>query len=224
MQSLRKLPAVAVYALAMAYMESAVVAYLREMYGITDIAHDLPRMSGRIAAIETGREAATVIMLLTVGWIAGRRLQDRLGYFVFAFGLWDIAYYAWLMLFVGWPRSPLDWDILFLIPVPWWGPVLAPALIAAMMCVGGAAAVVQAERDLRWRINRTNVAIAAAGIAVVLYTFMAESLSAVPDGLDAVANARPSDFQWSAFLLGFAVMSWAGLRVTWPGHSRVLRI
>lgn len=224
MQSLRKLPAVAVYALAMAYVESAVVAYLRQMYGITDIAHDLPRMSGRIAAIETGREAATVMMLLAVGWIAGRRLQDRLGYFVFAFGLWDIAYYAWMTLIVGWPRSPLDWDILFLIPVPWWGPVLAPALIAVMMCVGGAAAVVQAERDLRWRINRTNVAIAAAGIAVVLYTFMAESLSAVPDGLDAVANARPSDFQWSAFLLGFAVMSWAGLRVTWPGHSRVLRI
>jgi hypothetical protein len=92
------------------------------------------------------------------------------------------------------------------------------------MCVGGAAAVVQAERDLRWRINRTNVAIAAAGIAVVLYTFMAESLSAVPHGLDAVVNARPSDFQWSAFLLGFVVMSWAGLRVTWPGRSRVLRI
>jgi hypothetical protein len=223
MHALRNLPAVALFALAMAYVESAAVAYLREIYGITDIVRDLPRMSDHIAAIEVGREAATVTMLLAVGWLAGRRLQDRVGYFVFAFGLWDIAYYAWLTLLVGWPRSPLDWDLLFLIPVPWWGPVLAPALIAAMMCVGGAAAVVQAERGLRWRLDRANVAIAAAGITVVLYTFMAEGLSAVPNGVDAVANSRPSDFRWGAFLLGFAVMSWAGLRVTWPGRSRLLR-
>jgi hypothetical protein len=224
MQSLRNLPAVAVFALAMAYVESAVVAYLRQLYGVTDVARDLSRMSAHIAAIETGREAATIVMLLAVGWLAGRRLQDRFGYFVFAFGLWDIGYYAWLALFVSWPHSPFDWDLLFLIPIPWWGPVLAPALIAAMMCIGGATTVVQAERGLRWRLNRVNVAIAATGIALVLYTFTAESLGAVPDGFNAVANARPSDFQWGAFLLGFAVMSWAGLRVTWPGRSRVLRI
>ena len=186
MESFRRLPFVAVYAVAMAYVEAAVVAYLREMRGIDDLMRDLPTEFDRFAAIEVGREAATVVMLLTVGWIAGRRLQDRLGFFVFAFGLWDIAYYGWLALFDGYPRSPLDWDILFLIPVPWWGPVLAPALIAVVMCVGGAAAVRGADRGVSWRLSWTNAAVAAAGIALVLLAFTIDGLRAVPDGVQAV--------------------------------------
>jgi hypothetical protein len=102
--------------------------------------------------------------------------------------------------------------------------VLAPAAIAAIMCVGGAAAVLQVERGIEWRLRRENIAVAAAGIGVVLYTFMADAIAALPDGTDAVNNVRPSDFPWLQFLLGFVVMSWAGLRVTWPGPSRVLRI
>jgi hypothetical protein len=223
MESFRRLPLVAAYAIAMAYVEATVVIYLREIYGIEDIVRDLPATTDRFTAIEVGREAATVVMLLAVGWLAGLRFQDRLGHFVFAFGLWDIAYYGWLALLEGWPRSLLDWDVLFLIPVPWWGPVLAPALIAAMMCVAGAAAVLGADKGISWRLSRTNAAVAAAGVVIVLYTFMADALGAAPDGMDAVARARPSDFQWPLFLVGFAVMSWAGLRVTWPGPSRLLR-
>ena len=223
LRSLRVLPLVALFALAMAYFESATVAYLREIYDIKDLVRDLPATADRFTAIEVGREAATIVMLLAVGWIAGRTLQDRLGYFVFAFGLWDIGYYLWLALFVGWPASPLDWDVLFLIPVPWWGPVLAPVLIAAVMCVGGAAAAVSADRGVAWRLTWTNASVAAAGIAVVLYTFTADAWGAVPDGIDAVNAVRPSDFQWPLFALGFVVMSWAGLRVTWPGRSRLLR-
>ncbi len=223
MESTRRLPFVAAYALAMAYVEAAVVSYLREMRGIDDLMHDLPTTLDRFVAIEIGREAATMVMLLCVGWIAGRRLQDRLGFFVFAFGMWDVGYYGWLALFEGWPRSPLDWDVLFLIPVPWWGPVLAPALIAAMMSLGGAAAVIGADRGVSWRLSWTNAAVAAAGIALVLYTFTVDAWGAVPDGREAVARVRPSDFQWPLFTLGFVVMSWAGLRVIWPWRSRVLR-
>jgi len=222
-ESLRRLPGVAIYAVAMAYVEAAVVAYLREARGIDNLMRDLPTHFDRLAGIELGREVATVVMLGALGWMAGRRLQDRLGYFVFAFGLWDIAYYFWLALFEGWPSSPLDWDILFLIPVPWWGPVLAPVLIAAVMCLGGAAAVLQVERGVVWRLNRTNLGLAAAGIAVVLYTFMADSLGALPGGRDAVIRVRPSDFEWPLFALGFVIMSWAGLRMTWPWRSTLLR-
>jgi hypothetical protein len=104
----------------------------------------------------------------------------------------------------GWRSSGLarsfDWDVLFLIPVPWWGPVLAPALIAAVMCVGGAAAVRGADRGVPWRLNRTNAAVAAVGIAIVLLTFTIDGLRAAPDGLNAVARVRPSDFQWPVFL------------------------
>jgi hypothetical protein len=223
MDSRARIGAVLLFAVAMAYVEAAAVAYLREIYGIDDIVTDLPRAADRFTAIEVGREAATVVMLLSVGIIAGRKMQDRIGYFVLAFGAWDIAYYGWLALFEGWPRSLLDWDVLFLIPLPWWGPVAAPVAIALMMVVGGGAAVLQVDRGIDWRMRRENVLIAAAGIAVVLYTFMADAIAALPDGTQAVNDARPSDFQWGLFLVGLAVMSWAGLRVTWPGRSRVLR-
>jgi hypothetical protein len=208
----------------MAYVEAAVVAYLREVYGIEDVARDLSAAVDALTMIEVGREAATLVMLLAVGWLAGRRLQDRMGHLVFAFGLWDITYYAWLKLLVGWPRSLLDWDLLFLIPVPWWAPVLAPTLVAALLCLCGAAAVLQVDRSMGWRLTPVNVAVAAAGLALVLYTFTADGLRAVPEGLDAVARVRPFQFRWLLFLLGFVVMSWAGLRVTWPRRSRLLRI
>lgn len=221
---LSRLTPVALYAIAMAYVESAAVTYLRGAYGIHDIVRDLPRRSDRLTAIELGREAATIVMLLAVGWMAGRKLQDRIGMFVFAFGLWDVAYYGWLAAFIGWPQSPLDWDILFLLPLPWWGPVIAPASIAAMMMVGGAAAVRQAEEGIAWRLDRLNVALAAGGVAVVLYTFMADGIRALAEGGGAVSDVRPTEFDWALFLLGFAVMSWAGLRVTWPARSRLLRL
>ena len=71
-------------------------------------------------------------------------------------------------------------------------------------------------------MTRTNIGIAAAGVAICLYTFMSDAIAAMPDGVTAVQEVRPSDFQWALFAFGFAVMSWAGLRVTWPGRSRVL--
>jgi hypothetical protein len=217
-----KLALVVLFAIAMANVEAAVVVYLREVYGIDDLVRDLPREFDRLTAVELSREAATLVMLLAIGLIAGRRLQDGVGYFVLAFGAWDIAYYGWLFIFEGWPTSLLDWDILFLLPLPWWGPVLAPVMIAMMMCVGGVGAVVQEARGIPWRMNWTNVAIAATGIVICLYVFMADAIAAIPDGRAAVEAVRPSEFQWGLFMIGFAVMSWAGLRVTWPVESRLL--
>ena len=76
-------------------------------------------------------------MLLMVGLLAGRTWRGRLGYAALGFGVWDIGYYVFLKVICGWPHSLLDWDILFLLPLPWWGPVLAPVLIALLMIVWG---------------------------------------------------------------------------------------
>src|SRR6185503_3838994 len=92
---------------------------------------------GGLGPVELGRELATMIMLFTVGALAGRTWRARVGYMLIAFGVWDIFYYVFLKLMCGWPHSLLDWDILFLLPLPWWGPVLAPVLIALLMIVWG---------------------------------------------------------------------------------------
>jgi hypothetical protein len=84
---------VSVFSIAMAYLESAVVVYLRRVYGITDLNLQVPPFDAQIAAIEVGRELATLVMLLSIGWIAGKTFQSRVGFTFIAFGLWDIFYY-----------------------------------------------------------------------------------------------------------------------------------
>ena len=83
--------------------------------------------------IEVGRETATIVMLATVGVAAGRTKVGKCAYFLYLFGVWDIFYYVWLKVFLDWPASLFTWDVLFLIPVLWAGPVLAPVLVAGTM-------------------------------------------------------------------------------------------
>ncbi|TLN07192.1 hypothetical protein FDZ74_12710, partial [bacterium] len=58
---------VAAYAVAMAYLEAAVVVYLRGLLNTTNATVELHGYMG----IEVMREAATLVMLAAVGWLAG---------------------------------------------------------------------------------------------------------------------------------------------------------
>src|SRR5207245_8623078 len=132
---------VVTYAAAMAWVESAVVFYLRTMVNRIEPYQPNPLpFATAFALAELVREAATLIMLLTVGLLAGRTWRSRLGYTAIAFGVWDIFYYIFLKVLCGWPHSLLDWDILFLIPMPWWAPVLAPISIALLLILWGTVA------------------------------------------------------------------------------------
>ena len=185
---------VGLYAIAMAYLESAVVVYLRRIYGITDLTTSLVRFDPRISAIEVGREAATLVMLIVVGWIAGHTRQARIGYLLVAFGVWDIFYYLWLYVFMGWPTSLFDRDLLFLIPLPWWGPVLSPVLIAVLMVVGGARAVRLADRGVRVRVTAADAALLGGGSLLMLVAFMWDSLLALPASPQQLARIAPTPF------------------------------
>src|SRR5258708_37915297 len=87
--------------------------------------------------IELGREIATIAMLAAFGLVMGRNFNERMATFAIAFGLWDISFYAFLKMMIHWPESLNTWDILFLIPLPWIGPVLAPVLVSAALIVCG---------------------------------------------------------------------------------------
>ena len=88
--------------------------------------------------LELSREAATVSMILTVALLADRSSRTRtFAAFVFVFGVWDLFYYFWLKVLMGWPRSWLEWDVLFLIPSVWLGPVdLSRDDLVAVHCLG----------------------------------------------------------------------------------------
>src|SRR2546426_598266 len=123
----------------MAWVEAAAVYYLRSLIGrIEPYQPDPLPEAGGFGEAEVVRELATLVMLLAVGWLAGKNARSRLGYAVVTFGLWDIFYYVFLRVITGWwPRSLSNWDILFLIPLPWWGPVWAPMSIAFLMILWG---------------------------------------------------------------------------------------
>jgi hypothetical protein len=128
---------VTLFAIAMGYLESAVVVYLRELYYPEGFAFPLKILSLRIAMTELFRELATLVMLVTVGMLAGRSKLEKFGFFILAFGIWDIFYYIFLKLLLGWPAGFFTWDILFMLPTTWVGPVLAPVINASTMVVFG---------------------------------------------------------------------------------------
>ncbi len=199
---------VMMFAAAMAWMESATVVYLRTLAGRIEPyqAEPLP-ISVSLSQTESVREAATLVMLLTVGLLAGQTWRSRLAYSLVVFGVWDILYYVFLAVIVGWPRSLIDWDVLLLIPLPWWGPVIAPVAIAAMMVVGGTL-VAQFDRPDRpmWP-SRWARALNLAGVLLALYVFMSDAIQALPGGVEAVRAVLPTAFNWSLFVIALILMA-----------------
>jgi len=196
---------VALYAAAMAWVESAVVFYLRVMIDRLEPyqPNPLPMTIFDFGRVELVREAATLIMLLAVGVLAGKTIRARFGYALIAFGIWDILYYVFLIPMTGWPRSLLDWDILFLIPLPWWGPVLAPMLISTLMIILGTQLVFHdhlAPRKIAW-------SLAFIGVWIALYTFMVDSIQVIGGGVEAVRTVLPTSFNWLLFFVALILMS-----------------
>ena len=199
---------VGVFAIAMAWVEAAVVYYLRTHIDRIEPhqANPLPLIGG-FGPVELVRELATMIMLMTVGVLAGKTWRQRFGYTFFAFGVWDIFYYVFLKVMCGWPHSLLDWDILFLLPLPWWGPVLAPMLIASLMIVWGTFAS-QVKPDPVPRVSNGRAWILCfLGTILALCVFMADALRVARQGVGAVREVLPAEFIWWLFLTALALMA-----------------
>src|SRR5690349_15252456 len=132
---LKTLIVIGIFCIAMAALESAVVVYLRALYYPGEFTVAMKLIEVRILLVEIAREFATIVMLWAIGHLAGKNLKERFAYFLYSFAIWDIFYYVWLKVFINWPASLLDWDILFLIPFTWLGPVAAPVICSITMII-----------------------------------------------------------------------------------------
>jgi hypothetical protein len=209
---------VVVFAVAMAWVEAAVVYYLRTMVNRIEPYQQEPfPLIGGLGRAELVREAATLIMLLCVGSLAGRSRRSRLGFAAVAFGFWDIFYYVFLKVMCGFPHSLRDWDILFLLPLPWWGPVLAPVLIALLMIVWGTVASTAEPAPLDERLPWKSWLLNAGGVGLALYVFMADALRVAPQGSEAVRNVLPlpHSFNWPLFIVALFMMAAPLARLAW---------
>jgi hypothetical protein len=199
---------VVAFAIAMAWVEAASVFYIRALVDRIEPyqANPLP-LHGALGNVELWREAATLVMLATLGLLAGRTWRRRAGYAAVAFGTWDIFYYVFLRLISDWPRTLLDWDILFLLPLPWWGPVLAPVCIASLMIVWGTLVTQWQDRIPATRFTPASWGLSCAGMLLALWVFMADAIRVLPGGLDAIRQVLPTTFNWPLFGAALLLMA-----------------
>jgi hypothetical protein len=219
---------VATFAIAFAWVEAAVVFYLRTMVNrMEPYQVDPLPVAGSIGAAELVREAATLLMLFSVGMLAGRSWRSRWGYAAIAFGFWDIFYYVFLRVVCGWPNSLLDWDILFLLPLPWWGPVLSPVLISLVMiswgtltCALESCPAPPREVPAAWAFN-------GAGMLMALYVFMTDAIKVAGKGEEAIRQVLPVEFNWPLFMVSLLLMSMPIAALLWQwfrsGPASMLR-
>lgn len=204
------------FAIAMAWVEAAVVFDLRTMVDRIEPHQPNPLpLVGKLGPVELVREFATLVMLFTVGAIAGKTSRARWGYSLLAFGVWDIFYYVFLKVMCGWPHSLLDWDILFLLPLPWWGPVLAPVLIALLMILWGTLATQFEPKPVSKVSNTTLWSLCFAGVLLALYVFMADALRIADQGVEVIRNVLPVQFNWPLFLVALALMATPVIPLLW---------
>ena len=200
------------FGVAFGYLEAAVVSYLRTIHAPTVQRFYPGRNPGdlfplltleqtrtiapeqmRTIAIEVGREAATLIMLAAIALAVCRDSGEWAAAFAIAFGVWDILFYVFLKVLLDWPASLATWDILFLIPVPWVGPVLAPVIVSMSMIGAG---VWHLRRPVVLRAwNWTGITL---GALVIIVSFTLDYPNILRGGM-------PRPFHWSIFLAGEAL-------------------
>ena len=209
----------------MGIFEGAVVIYLRALYYPTGFAFPLTPIDNYIAITELVREFASLIMLLTVGIIAGKNFSQRFAWFIYSFAVWDIIYYVFLWMILSWPESLLTWDILFLLPVVWTGPVVAPVLISVLMILLAMFIYhFNIKTEFKTKITRKEWLILISGSFIIFLSFIWDyclflikniSLSELREKsftnklFDLSVKYVPENFPWIIFLSGVLVLCFA---------------
>jgi hypothetical protein len=195
---LKRLLLVFFFSIAFAYIESAVVVYLRAIFHPDGFVFPLTvlgnsRLLGQFLLTEIGREAATLVVIFSATWLLAGLAKLRLAYFFTIFALWDIFYYIWLKVLIDWPVSIMDWDVLFLIPMVWASPVLAPVLVSIAM-LAFAAVIFFAEKRVKFTKPKTILLIASSVIMIISFCIAGRYISSAD-----YAN----HFNWYVFAAGY---------------------
>jgi len=204
-----------IFSIAMGFMESAVVIYLRTIYYPNGFNFPLLPLDPLILKTELLREAATLIMLTGISAIAGKGLTQKFVFFLFCFGIWDVFYYIFLKLIIGWPSSLLTWDILFLIPVPWIGPVLAPCLLSLTMILLMVMVIYLQQKNCEVTFSRLDWLLMITGSLIIIFSFTIDYINIIINSsgslppetmINKLRNYEPENFNWFIFGFGWAIL------------------
>jgi hypothetical protein len=142
----RRLTTLFVYAVAMAFVEAAVVVYLRALFPTAQWTATVP-FSHLVYRTEVIREVATIVMLLAVSYLSFERTALKVVTFFWIFAIWDLFYYMFLKAILGWPTSFSTRDVLFLIPFTWVAPVWVPLAVWTIALVVSSSLFVRLGRN-----------------------------------------------------------------------------
>lgn len=181
---------------AFGYIEASVVVYLREIYYPEGFAFPLTVIEHRILLTELLREAATLLLIWTTASLAYQRLQSRFSAFFILFGLWDIFYYIFLKVLLHWPKSLQTWDILFLIPAPWVGPVWAPVLVSIGFIFAGTTLLFHHQKNRFFHFDKRFILLELISALLIIVSFIIPG-SSVHEQNESIY------FPWMLFLTGF---------------------
>jgi hypothetical protein len=224
---------VTVFTIAMGFLESAVVVYLREILYPDGFDFPLTTMPLNLALTELLREAATLVMLVSIGILAGRSFSTGFAWFLYSFAIWDIFYYVFLWLLLDWPQSLMTWDVLFLIPTTWTGPVLAPVLLSLTMILLALFILLKAERGEQSRLSGKIWAGLILGSLILIFGFIFDYSRHMlthfspgemmqlrnPEVLKLATAYIPGRFPWLIFAAGQLVLL-ASIAWYWLKHPK----
>lgn len=207
---IQKATAIVLFSIAMALLESAVVVYLRALYYPDGFNFPMKNISDTIGITELLRELATLVMLAGIGFIAGTNKNERWAWFMIAFGIWDIFYYVFLYLLIGWPVSLGDMDILFLIPWAWFGPVYAPVLVSMALIAFGTLILYDCTQDFPLGppalVRRLFIAACVLIILSFTYPFLLYSIHIQQDLRTSALSYLP-EYDSILFGIGYSIMT-----------------
>ncbi len=207
----------AVFSIAMGFLEAVAVVYLRKLYYPEGFEFPLRMTVLEGISLEYLREISTIVMLLSVSLVAGRTSYEKFSYFLYCFGIWDIFYYIWLKVLLNWPQSLFTWDVLFLIPVVWVGPVLAPIIFSITMVLFALFILYFQNKGYPVKITMPEWALMSFGALFVFITFVWDysqiiiegrsfmklsSLVKDPHFQKVITGHVPTTYNWSLFILG----------------------
>jgi len=217
MRPRRVLIALVLFGVSFGYVEAAIVVYLRALYEPLRQRIEPDRPVGELfplirldqlqaegplhirrLATELGREAATLIMLATIALAMSRNGREWFAGFMITFGVWDIFYYVFLKVLLDWPRSLLTWDILFLLPVPWVGPVISPVIVAVSMIAGGVILLWRESLGRPVGLNLLHWTLIVSGALMIILAFCW-------DYRNTASGGDPNPFNWGLFAAGEVV-------------------
>lgn len=198
-----------VFGLAFGLIEAAAVIYLRQAGGLGGkdlfpVMQAMNEAQQRLFSIERIREGATLVLMLAPAILFSNRTFERFLAYAIVFGVWDLSFYGFLWVLLGWPESLFTYDVLFLIPTLWVAPVFCPVLISAAMIVFGSAYLFIARRRMARNPSALQWLFALLGGALIQLSFV--------DNADYyLGGGVPPRFSWLLFASGYFVAALAGL-------------